>query len=165
VRGPERITLQPAGIYATREPTLISTVLGSCVSICLLGEGRGQGAMCHCLLPSALGAAGAAGEGRFVDQALEAMLGWLHRLRVAPSALRAKLFGGADFFRLEESGLSSYAVGRQNADMARRLLAERGIPLVADHTGGRRGRRIAFDTGSGEVRLERLPLMGAGRAA
>jgi len=60
------VDLHPACVHVAVRPTLIRTVLGSCVAICLLGELPGTGAMCHSLMPS--GMSGRKGEpGRFVE--------------------------------------------------------------------------------------------------
>lgn len=62
--------------------------------------------------------------------------------------LVAKLFGGG---KILGEGNSFFHVGEKNIDVAVRLLKEFGIPVTASSTGGERGRKIWFDTGSGEV--------------
>lgn len=159
-----RVDLKPAELCVVARPTVISTVLGSCVAICLLGERPGTAAMCHSMLPS--GRVGRGVEvGRFVDEALEAMLFGLRRLGVKPDQVQAKLFGGSDMFGLEGGELCRLTVGRQNIEMARMLLATSNIPLVAENTGGSMGRKICFHTGSGEVHLKWLGQQGLKAAA
>ena len=48
--------LQPGQLIAAPEPLEISTVLGSCVAVCLWDRRRGQGGANHFLLPSHGGA-------------------------------------------------------------------------------------------------------------
>ena len=45
-------------------------------------------------------------------------------------------------------------VGRQNIEACERILGEFGIPLVGRHCGGRQGRRMLLDTGTGVVTVE-----------
>ena len=44
--------LKPGYILIASKPTVISTVLGSCVSVCLYDRKRGAGGMNHFQLPS-----------------------------------------------------------------------------------------------------------------
>jgi chemotaxis protein CheD len=62
--------------------------------------------------------------------------------------LVAKVFGGGKV--LGES-VSHFKVGERNTEMAKRLLSENTIPVVAASTGGDRGRRILFNTYTGDV--------------
>lgn len=149
------LDLKPAEICITTRPAIISTVLGSCVAICLFGGAPGTGAMSHSLLPTG-SVNGGPDIGRFVDESLDMMLFRLGRLGLSPPGLRAKLFGGSDMFGLEDGRLKRLTVGRQNVEMARRLLAAKGIPLVAEDTGGPLGRKIFFSTLSGEVLVKLL---------
>jgi chemotaxis protein CheD len=43
-------------------------------------------------------------------------------------------------------------IGERNIRVARIMLEEKNIPVVASSTGGRKGRKILFFTDSGEVR-------------
>jgi len=62
--------------------------------------------------------------------------------------LIAKIFGGGRVIGEENS---VFRVGEKNIAVAERLLKEFGIPVTASSTGGERGRRIWFNTLTGEV--------------
>jgi chemotaxis protein CheD len=47
-------------------------------------------------------------------------------------------------------------VGALNCEVALEVLAEEGLTVSASDLGGKRGRRIHFHTGTGEVLLYRL---------
>ncbi len=64
--------------------------------------------------------------------------------------LIAKMFGGGEL--LEASTGNSMLIGERNIRVARLMLEERNIPIVASSTGGKRGRKIIFFTDTGEVR-------------
>ncbi len=62
--------------------------------------------------------------------------------------LVAKVFGGGKV--LGES-ISMFHIGEKNISLAYRLLEESGIPVIASSTGGDKGRKILFNTWTGEV--------------
>ena len=147
----ESIYLKPGELAVAERPALVSTVLGSCVAVTLFSPRLGVGAICHAMLPLAEGRDGF----KYVDSSLLHMLAQFERLRVPKRELTVKLFGGADMFEpgLPNGGLS---VGRQNIQAATALLRQEGLPVVAEDTGGRQGRKLLFYTHTGEVLLKRL---------
>ena len=145
------IYLHPGQLAVSSESGVLTTVLGSCVSICLWDRVRRVGGMNHFLLPFRAGEAQAST--RFGNVATYRLLSELAALGCEREDLRAKVFGGAcvlEAFRHEEHNL-----GQQNVELARRLLKEADIPVIAEDVGGRRGRRLIFNTDDGGV-LSRL---------
>jgi len=63
------------------------------------------------------------------------------------SNLIAKVFGGANQIN------SSANIGDRNVKIAIDFMKEEGIQIVAKSVGGSIGRKIIFDTDSGEVRM------------
>ena len=47
----KRITIYIGGYYASRQPAVIKTVLGSCISVCLFENNLKFGGMNHFMLP------------------------------------------------------------------------------------------------------------------
>ena len=137
--------LHAGQLAAFREPRAISTVLGSCVAVCLWDGERGVGGMNHYLLPHRAGA----GESspRFGNVAMGGLLDEVVRLGGRFSHLRAKVFGGASVLGAPVPGVEP--LGEQNVRLARSLLASAGIPIAAEDTGGSRGRRLIFQTDDG----------------
>jgi chemotaxis protein CheD len=142
----------PADVVATREPTLFSTILGSCVAVCLWDRRRGWGGMSHHLLPN--GPADGERAARFGNVAVEQLIADVTSLGSDHRDLVAKVFGGARVLRAF-SGPNAL-LGDRNAEAALRALADRRIPVAARHTGGRRGRKLRFSTTSGTVLLVEL---------
>ena len=131
---------------ASSDPTCaLNTVLGSCVSVCLHDPDARIGGMNHFLLPE--------GDSSSVDEmiyglhAMELLINGLLRGGARRSKLTAKLFGGASMI----SGLSD--IGERNVAFAHRFLRDEGFPIVAEDTGGRRGRRLRFWPESGRVQM------------
>ena len=62
--------------------------------------------------------------------------------------LTAKIFGGGEVIQAHSI---HYNIGQRNIDLARSMLAELNIPIIASNTGGKAGRKILFNTQTGEV--------------
>jgi chemotaxis protein CheD len=142
--------LHPGGIFAPAQPHQVTTVLGSCIAVCLWDPLLRIGAINHYLLPLWNG------EGlptpRYGNIAIPLLIDRLKEHGVLQSRLVAKIFGGATMWQGNDN---AYAVGERNASLARRLLDELRIPVQGADVGGDFGRKIIFDTGSGVVMLRR----------
>lgn len=149
---PEAIYLLPGELSIVKRPTVISTVLGSCVSVTLFHRRRGFGAMCHAMLPYARGGQ----DFKFVDNAVRHMLDAFDQQSIPRAEIEVKLFGGADMFDPALAGNSKLTVGRQNIAAAAQILAEEGLQLLASNVGGRQGRKLIFRAHTGEVLLKHL---------
>jgi chemotaxis protein CheD len=68
--------------------------------------------------------------------------------------LQAKVFGGASVLGSVRDGRSP--LGEENVRLARGLLGTAGVPVVAEDTGGTRGRRLIFQTDDGLAFVKRL---------
>ena len=135
---------------ATAPGTLVTYGLGSCLGIILYDAELKSGGMAHTLLPQPRAGMDSERKTKFVTTAIQLMLEELTTLGCLQGNLVAKLFGGANMF----SGLLSpdkETIGQRNIRTAKETLAELGIPLVAEDTGGNFGRTIEFDLASGQV--------------
>lgn len=153
------VDLKPGEMHVAETPTLISTVLGSCVSVCLYSPEARIGAMCHCILPSQLQANLHRGNPHCcVDTCVNDMLEDLaQRHKVSPKQLKAKLFGGATVLQAAAAGVDDAAtIGHRNIEAARQALREHDLPLVSECVGGEQGYKVFFNTETGEVLLRRV---------
>lgn len=157
--GLPEIYVQPGESHLVHEPSLLRTVLGSCVGITFRAGRLGVGALCHPMLPrlpaghlaTIRGAAGC----RYVDYAIRDLVRQFTALGVQPGETEVKLFGGADVL-LSPVPATRPTVGAMNAETALRVLREEGFEVMASSLGGTRGIRIQFHTGTGVVLLRRL---------
>jgi chemotaxis protein CheD len=135
-------------------PTLVQTVLGSCVAVVLHAKEYGVGGIFHAFLPNQPQCPLAEDEGafRYVDAGTRLLARLFARSGIASSAIVAKLFGGSVSLGLRPEE----AVGTKNAVAARAAVAELGIPVVAERLGGNTGYKLFFHTSSGEVLIKRL---------
>jgi chemotaxis protein CheD len=154
------VYLQPGEVCLVREPTIIRTLLGSCVSVTFWNARLSVGALCHALLPrcpKSLGAGKNPEEGyRFVDFAIRDLARRFDQIGAGRRETQVKLFGGADVLSVSRFDPLRPTVGRQNCDTAIDVLQGEGFRVVASSLGGIFGRSIRFHTGTGEVRLRWL---------
>jgi chemotaxis protein CheD len=145
------VYLYPGEVIASMEPLAISTILGSCVAVCLWDAATGAGGANHFLLPYLV--IGDGSSTRFGGVAMRVLQEKLLALGCNKRNLRAKVFGGASQFA--DPG-NRVPIGQQNASLAFRILDEERIPVVAQETGGTRGRKVVFHTGTGDVWVRQL---------
>ena len=141
--------LYPGTLFAHREPHLVTTVLGSCVSVCLWDQTARVGGINHYLLPLWNG------EGlptpKYGNIAIAKLAEKVQALG-AGSKLIAKVFGGASMWEKTDGLL---AVGQRNIELAIEMLDQQRIPVISSDLGGPVGRKIIFNTGDGTVLLKR----------
>jgi chemotaxis protein CheD len=144
--------LHPGQIFVSAESYAVTTILGSCVSVCLWDPITKIGGINHFLLPVEVGEAQASG--RFGNLAVRHLIEELLTGGVVQDRLRAKLFGGAcvlDAFRYRENHL-----GSKNVQIAREVLSDADIPIVGEDVGGRHGRKLIFHTDNGSAWVKEL---------
>ena len=128
--------LLPGEFLATGLDLAISTVLGSCVAVCLHDPVAAVGGMNHFLLPG-----GDRGQGgRYGAHAMELLINELLRRGAQRPRLAAKVAGGA---RVHDGG-TALDVGGRNADFVEAYLADEGIPMLASELRGPRPRKLLF---------------------
>ncbi|WP_236026046.1 chemotaxis protein CheD [Geomonas azotofigens] len=142
------------------EPMLVTTLLGSCVAVTIFNYRLRLGAICHAQLPcnGQLAGGGQHDEhGKYVDSAIREMLERLLHRGALRGELEAKVFGGSDMF---DARGRLRSVGKQNSEMALRILAHESVRVAKQDLGGERGRKIIFHAHTGEVFLKRLRKSG-----
>lgn len=141
IQGEYRISSAPSEV--------LSTVLGSCVAVCLTDVEAGVGGMNHFLLPQR---AGKEGENvRYGAYSMELLINGLLKCGARKNRLVAKLFGGANML----SQLRD--IGGSNVAFAKEFLQNEAIPLASESTGGTSARRIRFWPADGRVRQFIVP--------
>ena len=145
---PNRL-LYPANIFVEKTPCLVTTVLGSCVSVCLHDSTLGHGAINHFILPYWNG-----------QDLVTMKYGNMSTIRIIEELLTigsnyenivAKVFGGAEVL----TGMSvNFHIGSRNFQAAINILTEFKIPILVSDIGGNKGRKITFNTLTGDVECE-----------
>lgn len=142
--------LYPGTLFVHRQPHRVTTVLGSCVSVCLWDPVTRVGGINHYLLPLWNG------EGlptpKYGNIAIVKLIEKVRAISEHPDQIVAKLFGGASMWEKAEGLL---AIGQRNIELAHDLLAQHRIPVAASDLGGNRGRKIIYNTADGTVLMRR----------
>ena len=155
-----RIHLSPGEILITREPTVIVTVLGSCVAVTMFHRESSLSAMCHVMLAQPRLTEclrdDDASRFRYASHAVPAMVAAFRRTGVPLRAVEVKIFGGANVISGFPAARVAEGIGQVNVATVRLLLEQAKLRLSAENTGGRHGRKIMFNTETGDVLLKRL---------
>ncbi len=144
---PPTVSLGIGEIHVTTEKIVLSTVLGSCVAVCLYDGARGVAGMNHYLLPKPDIENG----NKSTRFGLYAIRDLIQQMREKGADLRqtqARIFGGAHVLA-QFSAFKS--IPDRNVELARQSLKDVGIRVIAEDVGGERGRRVLFETGNGKV--------------
>ena len=146
--------LKPGEVFISRDPVIISTVLGSCVAITMYSPEKNIGAICHAMLPSN---PGDKENLAYVDSAVR----HLYRKMVGCGGCKdivIKLFGGARVLAAADYSDGRKTVGEQNILEAERTLRELGLQVSKSDIGGTAGRKLFFSLKTGDVYLRKLKL-------
>lgn len=149
-------SISPGEYYCSKENILISTVLGSCISILMYDAENVIGGMNHFMLASTSKEFTISCEqaGRFGEYSMELLLNEMLKKGASRKNIKAKIFGGANVFNTAET--SSVQVGCDNIFFAFNYLETEKIPIINSDTGGTEARKIFFDPLTNKVWLKRI---------
>lgn len=144
----KEIIIGMADFKTGRAPDHLTTILGSCVGVCLYSEAKKIGGLLHLMMPLAGNSVNLAGfkKAKFADTGIPELVYSLKTQGVAPQDLVAKIFGGAKVLANVTRN-----VGEENAQTVTTILNEFGIPIKVKKVGGIKGYRIKFDITTGKV--------------
>jgi len=143
--------IYPAGLAIEKEPHILSTLLGSCVVVCIWDIKLKIGGMNHYLLP--LWNGDGLASPKFGNIAIEVLIEKMMRLGCNQNNMAAKVFGGASMLN---SHSEMFNIGLRNAELAQNMLTKAGLKIVSSSTGGMLGRKVLFNTYTGDAFLKFL---------
>lgn len=126
--------------------TVITTILGSCISICLWDGESGVGGMNHLLLPGMkvesdpLNTSGSIAMERLINQMV--------RLGAQRTRLRAKMFGGSSMLQGRTD------IGVRNAEFGESYLKAESIPCDVTNVGGTKARKLRYYPATGVAQMK-----------
>ena len=139
--------LYPSAMFASRRPSLVSTILGSCVAVCLWDNKLEFGGINHFMLPLWNGQG--LPSPKYGNIANIKLMQRMVSLGSDPENLIAKIFGGGEILI---SNNDQFHVGSRNIQIALDMLEDANIPVIGKSIGGVSGRKIIFNTHTGMVR-------------
>lgn len=142
----EKIFLYPSALFASRKPHQVTTILGSCVAICMWDKKNRIGGINHYMLPLWNGKGLASP--KYGNIAVNKLLSKLENLGANKNDIIAKVFGGGEVISTQKSNMN---IGERNIAVAKEILKEYKIPIISSSVGGKNGRKIIFYTESGDV--------------
>lgn len=152
----KRVTIYIGGYYVSREPSVIKTILGSCISVCLFESEKKIGGMNHFMLPESkdLDNINDYNNTRYGIYAMEVTMNEILKLGGKKSNVTAKIFGGGNVL----PGVTSNVlrVADKNITFARKFLADEGIPIISEDVGGNTPRKVFFFNTENKIMLKKL---------
>ena len=142
------------GAWAIEPERPLSTLLGSCVAVCLFDPQARVGGLNHFMLPSIR-----RGSNDEVDSllsgsyAMEALLNALLQRGAKKVRLQAKAFGGGTIINATGPSMS---IGLKNSEFTKEWLERESIPLLASDFLGPWSRKVLFLPNSGDVFCRRM---------
>ena len=133
---------------------LITYALGSCVGICMYDDKLKIGGLLHAMLPDAFENDGNVDMNfeRYVNTGIRNLFRMVCAHGASSKNLKVKLIGGANMFGFDFTN-KDMDIGTQNVIQSKRILADIGIPIVAQMTGGTVGRTIKFNIETAQVQV------------
>ncbi|MEI7473507.1 MAG: chemotaxis protein CheD [bacterium] len=133
----------------SKEPHLVSTVLGSCVSVCIWDPNLSFGGINHHIHAKPLKKEDRSSQ--FGSLAIPHMLKMLVQMGGIKSNFKAHIVGGA-----QNPTMSSSTIGKENIAIAEKILRDNYIQIITVDVGGAMGRKVVFDTQTGELAVYKV---------
>ncbi len=149
----------PGEYYVTTQGEMISTVLGSCVSACILDPINKVGGMNHFMLPATKSTktplGGNSDATRYGNHAMEQMINDILKAGGKRENLEVKLFGGGKVL----AGMNKIDIGQKNIIFIRSYIAIEGLMVVKADLGDVFPRKVLYFTETGNVKMKKLKTM------
>ncbi|UQZ89930.1 hypothetical protein C4J81_12200 [Deltaproteobacteria bacterium Smac51] len=142
-----RVFLLPGEYMVSKQPHIISTLLGSCVSVCLYHPQHHFGGMNHYMLTK-----GPAGErsGKYGDYAINVLLQFMERACGSLNGVESMIFGGANVVGNIGTGEQ---IGERNIALAREMMKKHGIKVTREQVGGTAGLKLHYQNWDNKIQV------------
>jgi chemotaxis protein CheD len=136
--------LEAGYLFLATKSTVISTVLGSSVSVCIYDRKRNVGGINHFQFPF-IGESNQA-TAKYGNVATIALIRMMVNNGSKIKHLEAQILGGA-----YNRKVSPKNIGLENIMTARKILIREMISIASEDVGGEKGRKIVFNTNTSEI--------------
>ncbi len=149
-------TIFPGEFYATCQTELITTLLGSCISVVLIDPVNSVCGMNHFMLPgdSSCKTVFTSKEGKYGIFAMELLIDEMVNMGGRRGAFQAKVFGGGSVLPAYSGYTESVPVN--NIRFVMKYLLDENIPVISSDIGGIEGRKVYFMTEKKAVFVKKI---------
>ncbi len=149
----------PGEYYVTTQGEMISTVLGSCVSACIMDPIMKVAGMNHFMLPATKNVIAVSKNNsdatRYGNHAMEQMINAILKAGGRRENLEVKLFGGGKVL----ADMNKIDIGQKNIVFIRSYVAIEGLMVVKADLGDVYPRKVLYFTENGNVKMKKLKSM------
>ncbi|AWK50911.1 chemotaxis protein CheD [Clostridium beijerinckii] len=143
-----------ADLNLVLDPGSIMTIgLGSCIGIALYDKILKVAGLAHIMLPDSTQFKNNTNPMKFADLAIPLLIEKMEEQGCKKRNLIAKIAGGASMFNFSDKSIIS-DIGKRNAEAVKKTLKDKLIPIVAEETGGNKGRTMILQASDGKVILK-----------
>ena len=136
--------------------TLITTILGSCVSVCIWHPEKKIGGMCHFKLPESRlekTRKPLKYDGNFGKEAIEYLSQKISSTGIPKEEFKISIFGGSSIIQSLSDNMK-FDVGNRNIECAEKELNKRGFKIHKKDVGGITSRKLYVDLETGVVAVK-----------
>ncbi|MGM9934235.1 chemotaxis protein CheD [uncultured Clostridium sp.] len=152
--GNNEVKVGIADLNLVLDPGTIMTIgLGSCIGIALYDRNKKVAGLSHIMLPDSTQFKSASNPMKFADSAIPLLVEKMKDQGCRKQNIVAKIAGGASMFNFSDKSIIS-DIGKRNSDAVKKALKEIGIPIIAEDTGGDKGRTMILEASTGKVTLK-----------
>lgn len=146
--------IHPGEFYVSSNDEIIGTLLGSCVSVCLIDLKNGISGMNHFMLPGRITSTNifADRSARYGVTAINELIKSLEKAGARRNNFIAKVFGGGHVL---ESEVKESTIPSDNIRLAMVMLEMDDIPVMASDVGENFTRKLLLDVKTGKVFLKK----------
>ncbi len=152
--GNNEVKVGIADLNLVLDPGTIMTIgLGSCIGIALYDRNKKVAGLSHIMLPDSTQFKSANNPMKFADSAIPILVDKMKDQGCRKQNIVAKIAGGASMFNFSDKSIIS-DIGKRNSEAVKKTLKEIGIPIIAEDTGGDKGRTMILEASTGKVTLK-----------
>ena len=160
------LTIFAGEYYVSSTGEIISTVLGSCIAVCLYDKKEGIGGINHFMLPEEQGPRLHLTDPvlkkeeltnvsmRYGIKSMEVLIAEMMKKGASRKNLTAKIFGGGKVLHRS----NTVSVGDKNIGFTRAFLKMEGIPIIKENVGDYHGRKIFFLTRNNSIFVRKVEI-------
>ncbi|MDR2460273.1 MAG: response regulator [Deltaproteobacteria bacterium] len=145
-----RVFILPGEYFISKQPNIISTLLGSCVAVCLFHPQLKFGGMNHFMLPTS---PNKERSGKYGDYATAVLLQFFERTVGSLNGLEAIISGGANVISSMGTGTQ---IGQRNVEIAREILKKHNIRITKENVGGTNGLKLHYQNWDNKLVVEQM---------